>query len=238
MQNIQYDIAIVGGGIIGLATAYKLQLNFPHLDIVVFEKEAELAFHQTGRNSGVLHSGLYYKPGSLRAENCIKGRKQLVQFAEDNNINFDVCGKIVVAVNKEEEKRLEKLKYNGEKNGLVGLQLLTPKQFKKIEPNAEGLKALWVPETGIIDFKSVTNKLAEKVKSINKKSSVLTSCEVVSYSNELIKTTKGEIKAKHIIFCGGLFSDRLAEKDRLDLDMQIVGFRGDYFKLTKKLKPK
>ena len=117
---MQYDIAIVGGGIVGLATAYKLQLNFPHLDIIVFEKEAKLAFHQTGRNSGVLHSGLYYKPGSLRAENCVKGRKQLVQFAEDNNINFDVCGKIVVAVNKEEEKRLEELKYNGEKNGLVG----------------------------------------------------------------------------------------------------------------------
>ena len=106
-KNNQYDIAIVGGGIVGLATAYKLQLNFPHLDIVVFEKEAELAFHQTGRNSGVLHSGLYYKPGSLRAENCVKGRKQLVQFAEDNNIDFDICGKIVIAVNKEESKRLE-----------------------------------------------------------------------------------------------------------------------------------
>jgi len=238
VQNTQYDIAIVGGGIVGLATAYKLQLNFPHLDIVVFEKEAELAFHQTGRNSGVLHSGLYYKPGSLRAENCVKGRKQLVQFVEDNNIDFDICGKIVVAVNKEEAKRLEKLKCNGEQNGLVGLQLLTPSQFKKIEPNAEGVKALWVPETGIIDYKSVTKKLAEKVKSINKKSSVLTSYEVVSYSKELIKTTKGEIKAKHIIFCGGLFSDRLAEKDRLDLDMQIVGFRGDYFKLTKEAKTK
>ncbi|MDC0204780.1 L-2-hydroxyglutarate oxidase [Flavobacteriales bacterium] len=238
MQNIQYDIAIVGGGIVGLATAYKLQLNFPHLDIIVFEKEAELAFHQTGRNSGVLHSGLYYEPGSLRAENCVKGRKQLVQFAEDNNINFDVCGKIVVAVNKEEEKRLEELKHNGEQNGLVGLQVLDPLEFKKIEPNVEGVKALWVPETGIIDYKGVTKKLAEKVKSINKKSNVLTLCEVISYSKELIKTTKGEIKAKHIIFCGGLFSDRLAEKDKLDLDMQIVGFRGDFFKLTKKAKAK
>ena len=238
MQNTQYDIAIVGGGIIGLATAYKLQLNFPHLDIVVFEKEAELAFHQTGRNSGVLHSGLYYKPGSLRAENCVKGRKQLVQFAEDNNINFDVCGKIVVAVNKEESKRLEKLKCNGEQNGLVGLQLLTPLEFKKIEPNAEGVKALWVPETGIIDYKSVTKKLAEKVKSINKKSNVLTSCEVISYSKELIKTTKGEIKAKHIIFCGGLFADRLATKDKIKLNMQIVGFRGDYYELTEQAKSK
>ena len=101
MENIQYDIAIVGGGIIGLATAYKLQLYSPTLDIIIIEKETELAFHQTGRNSGVLHSGLYYKPGSLRAKNCVQGRKQLVQFAEDNNIAFDICGKIVVAVNKD-----------------------------------------------------------------------------------------------------------------------------------------
>ena len=238
MRNTKYDIAIIGGGIVGLATAYKLQLYSPGLDIVVLEKEAELAFHQTGRNSGVLHSGLYYKPGSLRAENCVKGRKQLLQFARDNNINCDICGKIVVAVNKEEAERLVELKLNGEQNGLVGLKILKPSQFKKIEPNVEGVKALWVPETGIIDYKSVTNKLAEKVESINKKSSVLTSCEALSYSNELIKTTRGNIKAKHIIFCGGLFADRLAEKDKIDLDMQIVGFRGDYFKLTKNAQSK
>lgn len=238
MNDKKYDIAIVGGGIVGLATAYKIQLNFPKIDIVVLEKEAELAFHQTGRNSGVLHSGLYYRPGSLRAENCVKGRKQLVHFAKDNNIDFDICGKIVVASNQEEVKRLKELKYNGQKNGLVGLQILDPVDFKKIEPNVVGIKALWVPETGIIDYKSVTNKLAEKVRKINKKSNILTSCEVLSYSNELIQTAKGEIKSKHIIFCGGLFSDRLAKKDNLKLDVQIVGFRGDYFKLSNKAKNK
>ena len=238
MRKNKYDIAIIGGGIVGLAAAYKLQLYSPELEIVVLEKEAELAFHQTGRNSGVLHSGLYYKPGSLRAENCVKGRKQLVKFAKDNNINCDICGKIVVAVNKQEAERLVELKLNGEQNGLVGLKILTPSQFKKIEPNVEGVMALWVPETGIIDYKSVTNKLAEKVEAINKKSNVITSCKVFSYSNELIKTTRGDIKAKHIIFCGGLFADRLAKKDKIDLEMQIVGFRGDYFKLTKNAQSK
>jgi L-2-hydroxyglutarate oxidase len=125
----QSDIGIVGGGIVGLATAYKLQLNFPHLDIVVLEKEAELAFHQTGRNSGVMHSGLYYKHGSLKAKNCVEGRRALIEFAEQNNVEYDICGKIVVAINKEEEERLEQLKTNGEKNGLNGLSLLTAPTF-------------------------------------------------------------------------------------------------------------
>ena len=114
----KYDIAIVGGGIVGIATAYEMQKKFPGLNLVVFEKEKELAFHQTGRNSGVIHSGLYYKPGSLKAENCVKGRKKLIDFAKDNDINFDICGKLVIAVNHTESNRLVQLKVNGEKNGL------------------------------------------------------------------------------------------------------------------------
>ena len=238
MQNKEFDIAIVGGGIVGLATAYKIQKKFPDLNIVVFEKEKELAFHQTGRNSGVIHSGLYYKPGSFKAKNCVEGRKQLVEFAEENNIAYDVCGKIVVAINQEESKRLEQLKLNGEQNGLTGLKLLNPDEFKKIEPNIDGLKALWVPESGIIDYKGVTEKLAKKVKEINPSSEIITDCEVDNYSNELINTSKGEFTAKHIVFCGGLFSDRLATKDKVKLDMQIVGFRGDYYELSEQAKSK
>ena len=238
MQSKEFDIAIVGGGIVGLATAYKIQKKFPDLNIVVFEKEKELAFHQTGRNSGVIHSGLYYKPGSFKAKNCVEGRKQLVEFAEENNVAYDVCGKIVVAINQEESKRLEQLKLNGEQNGLTGLKLLNPDEFKKIEPNIDGLKALWVPESGIIDYKQVTEKLAKKVKEINPSSEIITDCEVDNYSNELINTSKGEFIAKHIIFCGGLFSDRLATKDKIKLDMQIVGFRGDYYELSEKAKSK
>jgi L-2-hydroxyglutarate oxidase len=232
MQRTEFDIAIVGGGIVGLATAFQLQTNFPKLNIIVFEKEKELAFHQTGRNSGVIHSGLYYKPGSSKAKNCVKGRKQLIEFAKENNVDFDICGKIVVAVNTEESQRLEQLKINGEQNGLEGLKLLDPTDFKKIEPYVEGVKVLCVPEAGIIDYKGVTNKFAENVKSINLKSKIVTNCEVLNYKDSLIETSKGNFKAKHIIFCGGLFSDRLAVKDKIKLDMQIVGFRGDYYILS------
>ncbi len=238
MQNTEFDIAIVGGGIVGLATAFQLQTNFSDLKIVVFEKEIELAFHQTGRNSGVIHSGLYYKSGSFKAINCVKGRKQLIEFAQKNNIDFDICGKIVVAVNTEESQRLEQLKINGEQNGLEGLKLLNPAEFKKIEPNAEGVKALWVPQAGIIDYKEVTNRFAENVKLMNSNSEIITNCQVLDYKDSLIKTSKGNFKAKHIIFCGGLFSDRLALKDKVKLDLQIVGFRGDYYSLAESAKSK
>ena len=233
-----FNIAIVGGGIIGLATAFQLQNNFPDLNIVVFEKEDKLAFHQTGRNSGVIHSGLYYTPGSLKAENCVAGRKQLIEFAIENNIDFDVCGKVVVAVNEEESKRLEKLKINGEKNGLKGLKILNSSELKEIEPNVVGMKALWVPEAGIIDYQQVANKFAEKIKLINPKSRIETGCKVLDYNISSINTSKGIFNANNIVFCCGLFADRLALKDNLNLDMQIVGFRGDYYKLTDNAKSK
>ena len=151
MQNNQYDIAIVGGGIVGLATAYKLQLNFPYLDIVVFEKEAELAFHQTGRNSGVLHSGLYYKPGSLRAENCVKGRKQLVQFAKENDIDFDICGKIVLAVNIAEVERLKQLKIN-EVEFTLHSQRSYLKKLQKIYFDTDDIDSFENTRINLIDF--------------------------------------------------------------------------------------
>ena len=238
MERNQYDIAIIGGGIVGLASGYQLQTNFPDLRIVIFEKENELAFHQTGNNSGVIHSGLYYKYGSYKANNCVLGRKLLIQFAKENNIDFDVCGKLVVAVNNDEAERLIDLKKNGEKNGLIGLKILEPKEFKKIEPNISGVKALWVPQSGIIDYKSVTNKLAKNILSINSKSLILTGCKVLDFFNNKIITSKGNFYSRHNIFCGGLFSDRLAIKDRLDLKMQIVGFRGDYYRLSDSAKSK
>ena len=238
MQEAKYDIAIVGGGIVGLAIAYQIQREFPKLNLIILEKEKELAFHQTGRNSGVIHSGLYYKPNSLKAKNCVKGRKQLVQFAKENNIKHDICGKIVLALNKREATELETLKKNGEQNGLENLQILTPLQFKNIEPNAEGVAALWVPQSGIIDYKEVSKKFAELIKQLNPNSKIALNCELLNIEKGLLFSTKGEIKIKHTIFCGGLFSDRLAKKDKLKLDMQIVGFRGDYYKLTDKAKSK
>ena len=235
-MNNSFDIAIVGGGIVGLATAYKLQTKYPKLKLLVLEKESKLAQHQTGRNSGVLHSGLYYKPNSLKANNCVKGRQQLVQYAIENNINHDVCGKIVVAINDDQCDYLHKLKSNGEKNNLSGLQILNKKEFQSIEPYADGMSALWVPQSGIINYEEVTNSLARNVISVNENSRILTKCKLLNYSNQNLQTTRGKFFTKHIIFCGGLFSDRLASSEIKSLDFQIVGFRGDYFKLKNSAK--
>ena len=234
----QFDISIIGGGIVGLSTAYKLQSKYPNLKIAVIEKENSLAYHQTGRNSGVIHSGLYYKPGSFRAKNCVDGRKQLVKFAIDNNIRHEICGKIVLAKNSEEAKRLDQLKSNGIKNGLVGLKILNKNELNQIEPYAGGVAALHVPESGIIDYKQTTEKFAEKILSINKKSKIILSCEVYNFDDTSLFTSKGKIFSKSNIFCSGLFSDRLAKKDNLNADMKIVGFRGDYFKLKPEAKNK
>ena len=153
-----FDVAVVGGGIVGLSCAYKLQLAHPHLNLIVLEKEDALAKHQTGRNSGVIHSGLYYRPGSYRAKNCVNGRLQLVDFAKKHNINHDVCGKVVVAVDQDEVSRLDKILQIGLENGLKGLQKISVERLKEIEPSVKGLAALWVPESGIIDFVGVSNK--------------------------------------------------------------------------------
>ena len=236
MEELKFDVAIVGGGIVGLATAYKLQLKYPELCLAVVEKEDSLAFHQTGRNSGVIHSGLYYKPNSLKAKNCVNGRKQLVEFAENNNIDYDVCGKIVPATNKREAKKLLQLKINGEKNGLKDLKILDSNELKEIEPNAVGKSALYVPESGIIDYKQTTKKFAEKITSINNKSKIILSCEVFNFKNDYLLTSKGKIYTKNNIFCAGLFSDRLAGKDNLKTNMKIVSFRGDYYKLKESSK--
>ena len=236
MEELKFDVAIVGGGIVGLATAYKLQLKYPKLCLAVVEKEDSLAFHQTGRNSGVIHSGLYYKPNSLKAKNCVNGRKQLVQFAKNNNIDYDVCGKIVLATNKREAKKLLQLKINGEKNGLKDLKILDSNELKEIEPNAVGMSALYVPESGIIDYKQTTKKFAEKITSINNKSKIILSCEVFNFKNDYLLTSKGKIYTKNNIFCAGLFSDRLAGKDNLKTNMKIVSFRGDYYKIKESSK--
>ncbi|OUV72851.1 MAG: hydroxyglutarate oxidase [Flavobacteriales bacterium TMED123] len=238
MQKAAFDIAIVGGGIVGLATAYQIQQEFPKLNLIILEKENELAFHQTGRNSGVIHSGLYYKPGTLRAKNCVSGRKQLIEFAKANNIEYDICGKIVLAINKQEEERLKFLKINGEKNGLIGLKLLSSYEIKEIEPYVEGVAALWVPESGIINYKAVCNKLSKRIVERNPNSKIALNTKLLDIDNETLFSTKGTFNAKHSIFCGGLFSDRLAKKDKLNLDMEIVGFRGDYYHLSEIAKSK
>lgn len=238
----QYDIAIIGGGIVGSATFYKIQKRFPHKNIILIEKEKELAAHQTGHNSGVIHSGLYYTPGSKKAINCVKGRKELVAFAQEHNIAHDVCGKIVVATDESELPFMEKIIQNGIANGIEGIEKIDAKRIKEIEPHCEGIAGIWVPVTGIIDFVGATKKMAELALNINPNSKVVLGEEALSFEhqNEIssIKTNKSSYKAKYLIFCGGLQADRLAKKDQVKIKEKVVGFRGDYYELTDSAKHK
>jgi len=230
-----YDYAIVGGGIVGLATAYKLQLKFPNKTVVILEKENQIGLHQTGRNSGVIHSGIYYKPGSYKAKNCKNGREQIIAFAKGNNIPYDACGKIIVATKKEELPILEGIYKRGQENKTPDISYLNADEIKEKEPFIEGIKAINVPSAGIIDYVAVSYKFIELISKINPNSGIITSCKAlhVTSNTEIkeINTTQGIIKAKKIIFCTGLQSDRNALKDQLKIELQIVGFRGDYYEL-------
>ena len=231
----KFDFIIVGGGIVGLATAYKLQLKFPEKSIAVLEKESDVGMHQTGRNSGVMHSGIYYKPGSYKAKNSKKGNEQLVSFAKSAQVNHDVCGKIIVATKKEELPILDEIYKRGIQNNTEGIRFLSSEEIKEKEPFIEGIKAIWVPSAGIIDYVGVCKAFVKQIHEINFESKLISNCEVntivSSKDHTILKTTKGNFEASKVIFCAGLQSDRVAEKDKVKLDIHIVGFRGDYFEL-------
>ena len=235
MLNKKYDFIVVGAGIVGTATAYKLQLKFPEKSIAILEKEPEIGLHQTGRNSGVIHSGIYYKPGSYKAINCKNGREQLVRFAKEFKVNHDVCGKIIVATTKDELSILDEIYNKGVQNGTEGICFLTSEEIKAKEPFIEGIRAIWVPTAGIIDYVAVSKAFIQQISTINPASQLITSCKVnkviSSENSTVLQTGKGDFTATKVIFCSGLHSDRIAEKDDLKLDMHIVGFRGDYFEL-------
>lgn len=237
-----FDVTIVGGGIVGAATAYKIQKAYPTFKVLLLEKEDHLAPHQTGNNSGVIHSGLYYKPGSKKAKNCVAGRHELVAFAKEHNIAHDVCGKVVAATDKSELPFMEQIFQNGLANNTEGIEKIDGNQVKDIEPFVESIGGIWVPCTGIIDFVGTTNKLAELTTTINSESKILTNHEVIGFDKSgkirNIKTKKGTFKTKKIIFCGGLQADRLAKKDGVPLKEKVVGFRGDYYELTQEAKHK
>ncbi len=233
---MKFDIAIIGGGIVGAATFYKVQKQNPTLLIALFEKEEILADHQTGHNSGVLHSGLYYKPGSLKAKNCIEGRKELVEFAKEHGIAHDVCGKVVVATHESELANMERVYQTGLENKIEGLKKISAAEVKEIEPFVESIGGLWVPCTGIIDFRAATQKMVELALAINPLSAVYLGHEVQSITKNAyvstLQTNKGEFEAVYLVFCAGLQADRLARKDGVQLKEQVVGFRGDYYELT------
>lgn len=235
-NNNNFDIAIIGGGIIGAATLYKLQKRNPTLNIVLIEKEDKLSAHQTGHNSGVIHSGLYYKPGSLKAENCVKGRHELVAFAKEHGVEHDVCGKVVVATKESDLPFMEKIYKNGIENNTEGLTKITGEEIKKYEPYVEGIAGLWVPCTGIIDFVGATNKMAEVALTYNENSKVQLGERVIAINKKKdfqeVVTENKTFKAKKLIFCAGLQADRMAKTDGVKLKERVVGFRGDYYELT------
>lgn len=239
-SNKVYDITIVGGGIVGAATYYKLSQRFPDLSILIIEKEDKLADHQTGHNSGVIHSGLYYQPGSLKAKNCVAGRHELVAFAKEHNIAHDVCGKVVVATDESEIPFMNQIFENGLANNTEGIEKISGNQIKDHEPFCEGIGGIWVPCTGIIDFRGATEKMVE-LGSTKQQNKVAVGEEVLDLEKgEITKiiTSKNTYQTKKTIFCGGLQADRLAKKDGVKLKEKVVGFRGDYYELTDQAKHK
>lgn len=241
-MNTSFDIAIVGGGIVGAATFYKIQLHHPGLRIALIEKENMLADHQTGHNSGVIHAGLYYKPGSQKATHCVDGRRELVKFAQQHNIPHDVCGKVVVATETNELEFLDKIFNNGLANGVEGIEKIDSKRIKEIEPFCEGIAGIWVPVTGIIDYRAATQKMVDLALAINPESKLFLEHEVVEVNKRTdcyhLETNSGTIVAGKTIFCAGLQADRMARKDGVDLKERVVGFRGDYYELTDQAKHK
>lgn len=231
-----WDAVIVGGGIVGAATFFKLQSRFPGKRVLLLEKEAVLSDHQTGHNSGVIHSGIYYKPGSSKALTCAKGRRELVEFARMHGIKHEVCGKVIVAVEERELPQLEKIHQRGVANGIEDLRRISAEEIKQIEPYCTGIAGLWVGCTGIIDFRGATNKMAELACTLNPASRVHTGEEVLDTTPHQgfseVRTTKGSYRTKCVIFCAGLQSDRMARADGAPVKEQVVGFRGDYYELT------
>ena len=233
MDSRRYDVAIIGGGIIGLATALLLTRRCPRCRVAVIEKETELAVHQTGHNSGVIHSGIYYKPGSQKAQFCVSGVNSLLRFCEENGIEYRRCGKVIVATDESELGRLDDLYQRGTANGVEGLQVIGPERLKEIEPHASGIKALHSPATGIVEFKAVANAYADQIRTAG--GEILTRSEVVgmrrSGGSIFIETTQGNVASKYLINCAGLYADVVAKMIGVSPEVRIIPFRGEYYTL-------
>ena len=232
------DISIIGGGIVGLATAMYAQEKYPDKKISVFEKEDVLAKHQTGNNSGVIHAGIYYQPSSQKAKFCWPGSLLLRDFCDRNEIKYEMCGKLIVATDESEIGRLNNLYERGKQNGVTGLQLIDKEKINEIEPYVDAIKGLWSPNTGIIDYKDLTVAYSNIFE--NKGGTIYKNQEILSINqtqnNLILQTNSQEYETKYLINCGGLFADRVAKMMKLDFDVRIVPFRGEYYTLTNESK--
>ena len=233
MESSQYDIAIIGGGILGLSTAMQLLERVPSWRVAVLEKEENLATHQTGHNSGVMHSGIYYRPGSQKAQFYVAGRNNMVRFCEDNEIEFQQCGKVIVALNESELGRLQDLYERGTANGVPDLEIVGPERLKEIEPYTVGVRALWAPHTGIVDFSKVAAAFAGKFQQAG--GDIFTGALVrkITHSSGslVLETAKGTLQAKHLINCAGLYADKVASMTGEKVGIRIIPFRGEYYTL-------
>ena len=230
---MKYDYVIIGGGIVGLASAYHILKQQPHAKLALLEKESAVAAHQTGHNSGVIHSGIYYKPGSLKAQNCIDGYNMMVDFCAEHGIKFDLCGKLIVAVNDSELPELEKLYNRGHENGLTKISYVSKEQIADYEPHLNGVKAIHVPYTGIIDYTEVCEKLAELVTQMGGEIYLNHKAEdiIVEQDYTQIVTPFKTFTTSTLVNCAGLYCDKVAELAGEKIDTKIIPFRGEYFML-------
>lgn len=230
---VTYDLIIIGGGIVGLATALQLLKTSPRSSLLLLEKEDQLGQHQTGHNSGVIHSGLYYKPGSFKAKNCIEGYRLLIDFCQTEGIPHDICGKVVVATREDELPQLEELRRRGEANGLNGLRTLVSEEIREIEPHCTGIRGLFVPQTGIVNFRRVAEKYAEKIRELGGEILLGQQVEHIVKTNEGVEVSsiRRSWRAKKLVTCAGLYSDRLARNTNPSLPLRITPFRGEYYML-------
>ncbi|MDZ4711534.1 MAG: L-2-hydroxyglutarate oxidase [bacterium] len=227
------DVLVIGAGILGLSTAYQLLKKNSSLSICILEKESGVAVHQTGHNSGVIHSGIYYKPGSLKALNCVRGYKMLLEFCNENDIKYDICGKIIIATEEKELDTLQTIYERGIENGLTGTKIITNEEIREIEPNATGIRGIAVPQTGIVDYKNVSEIIGKKIREKNCKINFNEEVEdIIQSGNEVeVITKKNKYKSSVVIVCAGLYSDRLASMTNADTGFRIIPFRGEYYKL-------
>ena len=233
MEKDSYDIAVIGAGIIGLATAMRLATDMPKLRTVVLEKETSIALHQTGHNSGVIHAGIYYAPGSQKANFCAAGGRELRRYCDERSIPYSMCGKLVVAVDETEVPRLGELHRRGTANGAQGLELVGPERLREIEPHAAGVSAIFSPNTGIIDYSQVSRAYADDYAAAGGEIALGAAVTGAAFDNGSVRllTSKGDIAARHVINCAGLHADRVAGLMSTDAGVRIVPFRGEYFSL-------
>jgi len=233
MSSHSYDIAIIGGGILGLATAMRLTREYPRYRIAVVEKEAAVAQHQTGHNSGVIHAGIYYTPGSQKANFCSTGGKLLREFCDERGIRYEMCGKLIVAIDDGEVPRLEELYRRGTANGAEGLEIIGAERLRELEPHAAGVRAIWSPNTGIIDFTEVTQAYSAEM--LEAGGELISNARVTGIAlnggDVHLETTAGDISVKHVINCAGLQADQVARMMGVDIGVRIIPFRGEYYSL-------